>query len=30
MALPAKFNSLKSLLFTFRPAAAAGGNELTA
>ena len=29
MAVPAKFNSLKSLLFTFRPAVSAAGNGLT-
>ena len=30
MAVPAKFNSLKSMLFTFRPALSAAGNGLTA
>ena len=30
MAVPAKFNSLKSLLFTFRPAASASGSGTTA
>ena len=29
MAVPAKFNSLKSLLFTFRPAVSAAGNGLS-